>query len=337
MTGMPAQDQPPVGSDARDVARDIEACPVCGGEGKFASNRRDLQFDLQEIYTYASCAACGAFYQTPMPDGEKIASFYPSEYDAYDPPGKLKQRSLPERAVLNAWYGYRLPPRNFLTLALGLVLGLFRYRDSVPYCENGRALDVGCGNGKFVRTLGQLGWRAEGLDFSADAVRAANEAGIPVRQGTLTDEAFAPGSFDLVSARHLIEHVPDPTVFVANVRRLLRQGAAFVIRTPNSRALARGFFGANWFPDEVPRHLVLYSPANLDLLLRNAGFERVTVRTFTSPKFILNSWDYRTGNRGKASRKKTLHRMIARIYVLLASLMPGRGDEIFAIYRKTET
>lgn len=312
----------------------IEPCPVCGSDGTLAATRRDLQFDLDETYDYANCTECGAFYQTPMPDGEKIASFYPSDYDAYDPPGKLKQRSFPEKATLNAWYGYRLQPRNPLVLALGLLLGLFRYKDSVPFIENGRALDVGCGNGKYVRTLGVLGWRAEGIDFSADAVRAASDAGIPVRQGTLIDEEFQPETFDLVSARHLIEHVPAPVEFVTNVNRLLKPGGMFMVRTPNSRALARGFFGASWFPDEVPRHLILYSPANLDRLLGNAGFERVTVRTFTTPKYILNSWDYRIGNRGKASRKKTLHRALARLYVLVASLVPLRGDEIFCVYRK---
>ena len=63
-----------------------------------------------------------------------------------------------------------------------------------------------------------------------------------------------------LSARHLIEHLPDPNSFMAEVARILRPGGYFYVRTPSSKALGRKLFGKYWYPNDVPRHLVLFSP-----------------------------------------------------------------------------
>ncbi len=315
-----------------DVA--VACCPVCGAAGEWAFRARDLQFDLQEFYDYARCTRCAAEYQTPTPGPEQIQSYYPAEYDCYEPLPRQKPRTVTERMTLNARYGYALEPNGLLARLLGWVIGLFRYSDSIPYVQDGRALDVGCGSGKFVRTLNQLGWQAHGLDFSEQAARVGQEAGLDIRRGTIEEAGYESGSFDLVTARHVIEHIPDPVQWLKDLHQVLKPGGILSLRTPNAAALARPWFGRNWFPDEVPRHLVLYNPKNLDLLLSSQGFQKQVMRTYTTQKFFLNSWDYRIGNRGRPSRKRPLHRALARLYVLLTKLVPGTGDEIFVIYRK---
>ncbi len=312
----------------------VAACPVCGSAGEFAFKARDLQFDGDAYYDYARCMECQAEYQTPTPSAEQIQAFYPQEYDCYEPLPRLKPRSVTERITLNACYCYELEPQGWWVALLGRLIGLFRYSDSIPFRSGGKALDVGCGSGKFVRSMGQLGWDAIGVDFSAQAVKVGRDAGLDIRQGTIAEAGFASESFDLVTARHVIEHIPQPVPWLQELRRVLKPGGLLSLRTPNTAALARPWFGRNWFPDEIPRHLVLFNPRNLHLLLTSQGFERIRIRTYTTPKFFLNSWDYRAGNRGKPSRKKNLHRTLAKIYVLIARLIPGRGDEIFVIYRR---
>lgn len=314
---------------------ELSQCPACGAAGEHAYTGRDLLYDKQDTYDYGRCSQCGVEYLSPMPDAEQLKDFYPSDYMVYEPLGRNKPRSLPERCVLNARYGYDLQPNNLLVRLVGWLLSIVRYKDLVPFEGGGRALDVGCGNGRFVRTLNSIGWQAEGSDFSPDAVAAARSAGLTVHEGTLDDEHFTPGSFDLVSARHVIEHVPEPIRFVQDIHRLLRQGGRFLVRTPNSRALGRSWFGVYWYANDVPRHVVLYSMQNLHSLLVSAGFERVEVKGFSSPKYILNSWDYVRGEEGRPRRKRKLYRLLGRIYAWVSTLSRSRADEIFAIYRKT--
>lgn len=308
-------------------------CPLCGGGGRFAYEGTDQLLGREGSYRYLNCRSCGAVFLSPMPDAQTISSFYPDEYLDHDQSPQAKSLGRVRKAVLAGRYGYPLKEISPLGKGWGRVAGTFMYRDEIAWRGGGQALDVGCGNGKFVRKLASLGWQACGVEFSESAAQAGRDAGLQIHTGDLKSAAYADDRFHLVSARHLIEHLPDPPTFMAEIYRVTVPGGCLVIRTPNSKALGRGWFGANWYANDPPRHLVMYSADNLSQLAINAGFVPVLTRTFTSPKIILNSWDYQKENAGKPSRKKKLWRLVARLYVLFASLT-GRGDELFAVYEK---
>jgi len=308
-------------------------CPICHGHGKPSFKSRDLLYDKPQTYEYMQCNDCGLIYQHPMPDPVQINSFYLDDYVAYKPLGRRRRYGQARRAVLRHRYGYSHldVPRPFLLLAP--MLSVFRYRDAISFVPSGRALDIGCGNGKFMRAMNALGWHFEGVEFSGRAVNICRREGLRVFQGDLHEAAFEDKAFDLVSARHVIEHLADPGHFVAEIVRILKKGGRLVIRTPNSQALGRQWFGKYWYANEVPRHLVLFSPRNLRMLTERHGLRLITERLFTSPKIILNSWDYLAGSRGRPSRKQKIPRLLARLYMMLAAIS-GRGDEVFAIFEK---
>lgn len=315
-----------------DDAQPIESrCPVCGGEGRFAFAGGDRLHDLPGEYRYAECTSCGAVYQTPSPTPQQIAAFYPEEYSPYKP-GKAKQRNPVERAVLRSQYGYSQLDSP-LPDWLGRLLGMLVYRDAVPYMHDGRILDVGCGGCKYLLAMQSLGWQPQGVEFNPHAVQTCRDAGLEVFQGELSEAGLDEASFDLVTARHVIEHIPDPVAFVREIYRIVKPGGMMVLKTPNSAALGRGWFGTDWYANDVPRHLVLFSPDNLKRLAEAEGFHAEVIRTFSTPKIVLNSWDYRQNNPGESSKKNKLKRMAARLYVL-ATAITGRGDEIFTIFRK---
>lgn len=268
-----------------------------------------------------------------MPTLAEIASLYPDHYAQYRQLGKQKRPGYAKLFILHHKYGYSHLDVPRLPRLLASILALFRYRDAIHYIPNGKALDIGCGNGKFIRSMNSLGWKFEGVEFNPIAVKACRAVGLKVFHGDLETAAFEDNSFDLVSARHLVEHVPDPNNLICEIARILKKGGRLVIRTPNSQALGRKWFGSHWSANEVPRHLVLFSPANLHMLAERHGLQLITERLFTTPKIILKSWDYLTGNRGKPSHKRKFRRILARLYVVLATVT-CRGDEAFAIYEK---
>ena len=152
-------------------------------------------------------------------------------------------------------------------------------------------------------------------------------------QGELADAGLPDAGFDLVTVRHVIEHIADPASFVAEIVRVLKPGGMLVIKTPNAEALGRRWFGVDWYANDVPRHLILFSPANLRLLAEKQGLRADVTRTFSTPKIVLNSWDYRFDNPSESSKRKKLRRTLARLYVAAAALT-GHGDEVFSIFRK---
>jgi Methyltransferase domain len=71
----------------------------------------------------------------------------------------------------------------------------------------------------------------------------------------------------------VIEHLHDPAGDLRRIYGLLRPGGLMWIATPNLEALGLRRFGRDWLGLDPPRHLVLFTRASLERLLRETGFE----------------------------------------------------------------
>ncbi|GAB3280322.1 hypothetical protein GCM10027589_07270 [Actinocorallia lasiicapitis] len=99
-----------------------------------------------------------------------------------------------------------------------------------PAFDGAKVLDVGTGTGSFPAMLNDrysLG-RLVGLDLSAAAVAATRAQGISAVQADVQRLPFTGKTFDLVYARHMLDHVPDVLTAVQECRRVLRDGGSLV-------------------------------------------------------------------------------------------------------------
>ena len=95
-----------------------------------------------------------------------------------------------------------------------------------------RVLDVGCGVGQYVKVANLLGYKAEGLEFSRQAVEIAQAHGMNVRQGDMRAMPYEDASFDLVIAGGSMEHFRDTETAVREVRRVLKPSGILVGNVP---------------------------------------------------------------------------------------------------------
>jgi SAM-dependent methyltransferase len=264
----------------------VPACPVCGGtdRGVLHAGLRDRAFRTAPgRWTMMRCRGCGSAYLDPRPTPESIELAYRSYYthgSAPPPPtvGRLRQGLAADYRRARWDYsdepgipGGRLIPR----VAPSRGATVDREIRHLPATPGGRLLDVGCGSGAFVARMAELGWRAEGIDPDPTAVAGAREAGLNVKQGMVADLAPAEhdGVFDAVTLSHVIEHLHDPAGDLRRIRDLLRPGGMLWIATPNLEALGRRRFGRDWLGLDPPRHLVLFTRASLERLVRDAGLQ----------------------------------------------------------------
>jgi SAM-dependent methyltransferase len=129
-----------------------------------------------------------------------------------------------------------------------------------------RILDIGTSTGTNLRLLRELGLtHVTGLDNSEDAIRFCRDKGLgPVERGDVLAMPFADGSFDLVLATDIIEHVDDDGRALGEIRRVLRPGGQAVLTVPA--------FAALWgLQDRVAQHRRRYRLAPLRRAVQAAG------------------------------------------------------------------
>ncbi len=132
-----------------------------------------------------------------------------------------------------------------------------------------RWLDFGCGNGGLVRhAKAKVGCEVVGFEQGA-IVSAARAAGIAILEPS--DLAALEGSFDVVTAIEVLEHVVEPLETLRQIRRLLRPGGLFFFTTGNAAPFRDRLLEWPYFIPEI--HISLYEPSSLDQALRRTGFE----------------------------------------------------------------
>jgi SAM-dependent methyltransferase len=102
-----------------------------------------------------------------------------------------------------------------------------------------RVLDIGTGTGANLRLLRDLGFTAvTGLDANEEAIGYCASKGLGVvRKGDICALPFADGSFDLVLATDVIEHVDDDDSAVREISRVLVRGGKALITVPAFQSL----------------------------------------------------------------------------------------------------
>ena len=136
-----------------------------------------------------------------------------------------------------------------------------------------RVLDLGCRDGALTETFA-AGNEIVGVDADREALAEAAKLGIETHWADLDQPLqFEDGSFDVVVAGELLEHLRDPHRLVGEIRRVLRPGGTFVASVPNAyRLKGRLLFLLGRPPENDPTHLQMFRPDDVRALL--AGFEQ---------------------------------------------------------------
>jgi len=241
----------------------VERCPLCG------SRRLSLQFVAHDTlhgmpgeWGVVACSDCRLMWTSPRPTRETVASFYPEEYQPHG--GHFAPASPGDRApLLRRLAGRVLDPKEVVI--------------PDPHRPR-RVLEVGCGSGRVLAELADKGWDAHGLEPSAAAVATLRaHRDLPVRVGTIEETTYPSGSFDLIVASMVLEHLHDPIADVVKLRNWLCPGGHLTGSVPNCASWEFRFFGAEWFALQLPTHLFHFTPSTLTLLLEKAGFTHIRI------------------------------------------------------------
>lgn len=165
-----------------------------------------------------------------------------------------------------------------------------RLRAYLPFIEPlaalqgpARALDIGCGRGEWLELATAAGFEARGVDIDDGMLSACRERGLAVHtaDGLQTLRALGDASLAMVSAFHVVEHIPfdDVRALIAEALRVLQPGGLLILETPNPENLVVG--ASSFYRD--PSHVRPLPPELLSFAAEHAGFARQRVVRLQEP------------------------------------------------------
>lgn len=232
-------------------------CVICNAE-------KTSQITIQNNYSVVRCTNCGLVYLNPRPSKEALMKLYN---------GYHRRNGKDE----HIWA--MLMKKNFRNISSLL---------NRTFPKKGSLLDIGCGYGHFVETMRDYGWTASGIEPSSGAFEYARAKGLNVLNSSIDDINFPEGSFDVITAFYVLEHLCDPLAALKKISMMLKRNGILVLRIPHTtpivKLLALLKIKNNLY--DAPFHLYDFSPATIRLLLEKAGFSSVSVfpGSPTSPK-----------------------------------------------------
>jgi SAM-dependent methyltransferase len=332
-----------------DALEHVPSCPVCGSVDRrllYDKLTDRIWFSAEGTWTLYSCARCSAAFLDPRPDRRSIGAAYSDYYVEGGPSLPTLLGAGIRRAIcngyLNACYGYRLRPTYRIGPFVARALPKRRsYADRairhLPRFEDRRRLlDIGCGEGSFLREMSQAGWDVQGLEPDATAAETAKASGVPVVQRPLERDLFESSSFDAITMNHVIEHLHDPVDALRICHDLLRPGGMLWIATPNLGSRGHGIFGRDWVGLDPPRHLVLFTRSSLLRAVASASFEPERFASDYSADRVF-SWSAAVAAGEDPLDQSVVRRHRSRLRTLAgdmtARFRPSRAEDIVLIVR----
>jgi SAM-dependent methyltransferase len=227
-------------------------CNLCGShDASFFIEAKGVDALCDKLFQLIRCDSCGLVSLDTEVRPEEAKSLDFKEYYGSETPSCL------------GIFGFIM---NFFML--------MRVRKIEKVSSPGAILDIGCGNGDFLKKMNSGGWDCYGLDTSPYAVEITGKIeGVHAFCGGIDDVRLPENFFDAVTFWQSFEHMSRPSDLLRKVRGLLKDDGVIFISVPNIESIEARISVGRWLGLDLPRHLYFYSPKTIRSLLEKNGFK----------------------------------------------------------------
>ena len=153
-----------------------------------------------------------------------------------------------------------------------------RFEAYKQFIAGKQVCDFGCGAGSFLKKAKAIAGQVLGVELQTDYRDQLNSFGIACdRRLQVADE-----SLDLITLFHCLEHLPDPTKSLIELRKKIKPNGegVIIIEVPHARDFLISNLRLQEFVDFTlwSQHLVLHTRDSLRLLLTDAGFNNIVIQ-----------------------------------------------------------
>lgn len=198
------------------------------------------------------CSSCGTIQKIIDQDWENKTREIYEDYAIYHQGGGHEQRVFEES-------GNKTRSEKIVEVL----------KKSGKLSRDGTLLDIGCGNGTFLRefSIHYPEWQLDGLEWDGKLEEYLKN--IRGFRALYTKSEHPEGSYSLISMIHTLEHLSSPQEYLKEKKKLLRPTGTLLIQVPN--------LNENPFDLLVVDHSTHYTPDTLSSLLRRTGYHIISL------------------------------------------------------------
>ncbi|WP_026952546.1 class I SAM-dependent methyltransferase [Algoriphagus mannitolivorans] len=224
-------------------------CPVCKTPPNFSHSP----------YSICDCSTCGVRW-TFLPKEIQWEELYRDEvYAVVD-----NRTSIFEKIIFSE-------ARKVLRQAQSL------------FPQANRLLDFGSGKGQFLAVANAMGWKGLGIETEAERAKFAREKyGVEVLTSLYSQGKIENGNFDLITLNHVLEHLPAPIELLKQLTNdNLAKGGILYLEVPRADSWQAKIAGNQWMHWDIPKHLSHWTAQSLIDQLKQLGFSKAGIRSFS--------------------------------------------------------
>lgn len=285
----------------------------------------------EERWDVNKCESCKSLFLAGRPDRASIGRYYQRYYTHSDEADTasisgISIQSGAAKKLANSWRNhlYKVDRPSFGWAGVAMISAMpplqkwidaecRHLADATDAPRKLRVLDIGHGDGRFLKFVQEAGHEAHGVEIDPKAVEQARKLGLDSRQGDI-DAALAEwgeGTFDYLTMSHVIEHVHDPVHVIQAANRLLKPGGYLWIEWPNPEAPGLHRYGSFWRDLDPPRHICIPSLNALQKVAAEEGFE--LCRSYRRPFVPFEVYPFSARAQGKSKAQGYLDAAIAEV------------------------
>lgn len=237
-------------------------CPACGEKN---SNRlRKYPGDFLNVTYLLKCLSCSLVYAEDIPSEQELDKYYANE----------------------EYYGSSFNPFESSFYEFSKDLAHSRIDFIKSYCsvlsdKNSAVLDIGTGNGVFLKILSE--YDINKLDCIEPDINMFKQSNLNIRNHFKDIAEAGKFKYDLICLNQVLEHVGSPQNFIETACRLLKDQGILYIDVPHEDYR---------FKDDVSPHVTFWNKDSLEKFLTKNNCQTIQIKScgmlVNDAKFFFN-------------------------------------------------
>ncbi len=288
-------------------------CPICDTfSSNFFIETPAQMHSNKELFNFDQCSNCNLVFLNPRVPLDQLQNYYTSYYLPY-----RGAKAWGKFQKLVEWSQKKLDSKRFKRIKKTNILS-----------EKSLILDIGCGNPTFLKTCQmKLNCQTMGIDFSDEGWKnqSNNFNGITLQVAEVRD---LPSNLepDIITMWHYLEHDYTPLENLKSLKTISKKSTKLIIEIPNFDSESRKKYGKNWSGWHTPRHISLFSPKNIELLLKKSGWEVSKIMTYGTMDPYLLYWMSEMEQKG-IQWDKSMENEFMQLMIGQVNFLPKRWKE----------